>query len=339
MRPVRTSQDRHVSDAKAKENEEIMSRLEEERRAIRMQNRDNFNSRIWGPALNNELAEAMRLAAERSGTTEASDTNDDEKKRYTLPPIQPLFIRKKTPAEEAKRDGVRESETDWAQSVRVAMAKLENRIQTEARSDPKAFMRARRESAQLRAWVASQKRASEARLSALASGRARPQSPFEQEFVTQLLKESEEVKLKHSSTPMAEADRLFRGSGMTGMTGTTGTFGTGTLPHYTPFSLTPLRETEDESASPIAGGSGSGQQPSRVQVPERVDNAERPAPVPMQSSSSRMSTFEEKKAARRAGLRDYKTFSSFSTSDISVSPGILCCDLGRFLKPDKFKRQ
>lgn len=324
-------QDRPISDEKAKENAEIMSRLEEERRAIRMQNREIFNSQIWGPALSSDLAEAMRLANERSGTTDASEGIDDERKRYTLPPIEPLFIQKKTPEEEAKRNGARGSETDWAHGVRLAMAKLENRIQTEARSDPRAFMRARRESAQLRAWVASQKRASEARLSALASGRAQPQSPFEQEFVTQLLKESEEVKLKHSSTPLAEAERLFRGSGMTGTTGT------GTFPRYTPYLLAPLVEMDDEAGSP------SGKQPlqtrEREQQPEHRDTAERPAPDPTQSSSSRMSTFEEKKAARRAGLRNYKSLSSFSTSEMSGSPGILCCNLGRFWKPDKFRRQ
>lgn len=344
----------HISGSKAKENAEVMQRLEEERRAIRLQSRENFNSQVWGPALNSDLAEAMRLANERSGTTEASvDVDpDEEKKRYTLPPIHPLFIQKKMPSEEAetKRSGTRESETDWAHGVRLAMAKLENRIQTEANKDPKAFMRARRESAQLRAWVASQKRASEARLSALASGRARPQSPFEQEFVAQLLKESDEkgVKVKHSETPMAEADRMWRGYG-SGLTGTTasGTFGTGTFNHYTPFSLTPLAEMDNESGSgsPVQHLALNREptQQQKQQQPSRTQDQSAPILTQTQaaSGSSRMSTFEEKKAARRAGLRDYKSFSSFSTSDMSVAPGALCCnlDLGRFWKPDKVKKQ
>lgn len=105
---------------------------------------------------------------------------------------------------------------DWARAVQVALANLELRI---AREDPYSFLRflpGKRESIDLRAWRAEVRRTPEARLSALALGQAVPSSPFEDAFVAELLRENEEVMLRHNGTtkpgitwgedPLAAAD-------------------------------------------------------------------------------------------------------------------------------------
>ncbi|EJD00794.1 uncharacterized protein FOMMEDRAFT_157901 [Fomitiporia mediterranea MF3/22] len=256
----------------------------------------------------------------------------------------------------------RDSRDDWGLSVRLALAKLENKIATEANNDPAKFMKARRESAQLRAWIASQRRTSESRLSKIASARQQLMSlgvtigsggaasgaagtgvgngigavpagrvsagtnatgsggngatnTLEQDddaFVAELLRENE-IKLKHSSNPMGEAERMFGPPNSNH--------------HYTPFSQHPaglatLQEEEAEGESRegdhsekaqhlITGDAGIGAHPTvRDRQILSTSTFFRPGPLRSRAKSSVFSIFDEKKAARREG-REYKSKSKF----------------------------
>lgn len=290
----------------------------EARRLIRQRNRDFFHSRIWDPAIQKDFAGAYLLANERD------EVSEDPQPQKSLPQPQPQAGAQPQPQSQPVKRGSRsswqrlfgpppppkDSENiwqkevakdidDWSRSVRMAMAKVENRITTEASADPARFMKARRESAQYRAWVAAQRRASEARLSALASGRLRPESESEEAFVSELLRENAGRRSsRYSSNPFAEVGRAFRDSSRN----------SALLPHYTPISqyplLTPLEDIEAEAEEDETSSSSlSDERPRR-----------------------RVSVFDEKKAARRAGRR-YKSFSMSMSLDQLDAGRSRCCGL------------
>ena len=317
----------------------------EARKLIRQHNREYFHSRIWDPALQEDFVGACQLANEHEEPPEAGPSrviniqsqsepkpqNQPQSESQPQPRIQP-----QVPAKSRQRDSLQAllappvpekdrkvsaekddwrrydspaSAEDWGRSVRLAMARLENKITNEATTDPVRFMKARRESAQLRAWIAAQRRTSEARLSAIAMGRVQPESPFEQAFVAELLKENE-IKFKHSSNPMLEAQKLFKDLDSRKSS---------LLPHYVPFSqhplLAPLEEIEAE-----------GKQEEQEGSTESAHSEEEERPVHVFRRT--FSIFDEKKAARRAG-RNYKSLSTSTQLDALEMHEARCCGLWR----------
>ncbi|KAL5527045.1 hypothetical protein ACEPAG_5836 [Sanghuangporus baumii] len=306
-----------------RDGKEILSEIEtkhlsaaEARRLIRQHNREYFHSRIWDPALQRDFAGAYQLANERDETAGAgpSEVINIQAQAQTQKRDSLQTLVGPAPPEKDKRyatnkddwrryDNLLDAE-DWGRNVRLAMARLEDKITTEAITDPVRFMKARRESAQLRAWIAAQRRTSEARLSAIAMGRVRPESPFEQAFIAELLKEND-IKFKHSSNPMLEAQRLFKDIDSKKNS---------LLPHYVPFSqhplLEPLEEIEAEAKQQDNGSS------------ESTLSEEKPVHV----LRRRFSVFDEKKAARRAG-RSYKSLSTSTQLDQLEMHEARCCGL------------
>ncbi|KAL5488394.1 hypothetical protein ACEPAI_6502 [Sanghuangporus weigelae] len=306
-----------------RDGKEILSEIEtkhlsaaEARRLIRQHNREYFHSRIWDPALQSDFAGAYQLANERDETAGAgpseviniqvrTQTQKRDSLQTLVGPAPPEKDKRYTTNKDDWRryDNLLDAE-DWGRNVRLAMARLEDKITTEATTDPVRFMKARRESAQLRAWIAAQRRTSEARLSAIAMGRVQPESPFEQAFVAELLKEND-IKFKHSSNPMLEAQKLFKDIDSKKNS---------LLPHYVPFSrhplLAPLEEIEAEAKQQDNGSS------------ESTLSDEKPVHV----LRRRFSVFDEKKAARRAG-RSYKSLSTSTQLDQLEMHEARCCGL------------
>ncbi|KAL5508588.1 hypothetical protein ACEPAH_6207 [Sanghuangporus vaninii] len=308
-----------------RDGKEVLSEIEtkhlsaaEARRLIRQHNREYFHSKIWDPALQRDFAGAYQLANERDETAGAgpsgvvniqAQTQTQTQKRDSLQTLLGPAPPEKDKRYATDKDDWRRYENlldaeDWGRNVRLAMARLEDKITTEATTDPVRFMKARRESAQLRAWIAAQRRTSEARLSAIAMGRVRPESPFEQAFVAELLKEND-IKLKHSSNPMLDAQKLFKDIDSKKNS---------LLPHYVPFSQHPLLEPLEEIEAEA----------------KQQDNASSESTLsdekPVHVLQRRFSVFDEKKAARRAG-RGYKSLSTSTQLDQLEMHEARCCGL------------
>ncbi|KAL5530731.1 hypothetical protein ACEPAF_6989 [Sanghuangporus sanghuang] len=306
-----------------RDGKEVLSEIEtkhlsaaEARRLIRQHNREYFHSKIWDPALQRDFAGAYLLANEHDETAGAGPSEiiniqaqTQTQKRSSLQALVGPAPPDKDKRYTTDKDDWRRYENlpdaeDWGRNVRLAMARLEDKITNEATADPARFMKARRESAQLRAWIAAQRRTSEARLSAIAMGRVRPESPFEQAFVAELLKEND-IKFKHSSNPMLDAQKLFKDIDSKKDS---------LLPHYVPFSqhplLAPLEEIEAEAKQQDNGSS------------ESTLSDEKPVHV----LRRRFSVFDEKKAARRAG-RSYKSLSTSTQLDQLEMHEARCCGL------------
>lgn len=207
-------------------------------------------------------------------------------------PKRPVKVEAEVRENHTSRKRASNREDDWAQSVQQVLEQTTTRISNEALNDPD-FIKKRRESAQMRAWLATHKRASQARLSALETGRILPSSAFEKAFVAEVLRENEESMKRRTTSFMQPGQSSNFSSKRSTL-----------LPDYTPFThyslLMPLEEIESEA-----------RQAEDIEEKEQT-------------------VFEKRKAARRAG-QEYKSFSRLTMNDQDTH-GSQCCDLNIYWK-------
>ncbi|KAH8115774.1 hypothetical protein DFH11DRAFT_1304052 [Phellopilus nigrolimitatus] len=159
--------------------------------------------------LDKEASAGRPVATKRNSEKEVPARPSVAAKRSSEKEVPKLQV--KMPEEKVAEE-VEDGEGEWARSVRLALAKLESNM---AHEDPRKYVKPKRDSFGILGWQDARKRTSQARLSALATGYAQPNSAFEEAFVAELLR-ANEVAARQSSTPLANAKPLFSdiGSGI-----------------------------------------------------------------------------------------------------------------------------
>ncbi|THH08045.1 hypothetical protein EW145_g2990 [Phellinidium pouzarii] len=197
----------------------------EARRLLRARNAKYFHESIWTPALQEDFAGAYQLAhASDEIAKEPSKVDNEEKREGKVQTQTRMQVQTQMrPEKERRRDSwskltgkaraiprmaspamvppntkVDEEEGEWGRSVRLALQKLENKF---ANEDPRTYLNVRRDSMETLAWRSAHRRMSDARLSALAAGSVPPSSPFEREFVAELLRENEHALRQPRAEP------------------------------------------------------------------------------------------------------------------------------------------